>query len=75
MLQVSTSAYIDCPDDRYRFCFQMVVLSFSELADVALRIIILEIHRIRSLMTKAIVRNLVCPCQTYQVFEADDIFT
>ena len=40
----------------------MVVLSFSEAMDVTLRIIMLEIIRIRSLMTKAIVS------QTYHRF-------
>ncbi len=42
---------------RFRLCFQMVMLSFSEVIDVAHRIIILEILRIRSLMAKAIVRR------------------
>jgi len=48
-------------DKRFRFSFQMVLLSISKVEDVAHRIIILEILRIRSLMTKAIVRNLGCP--------------
>ena len=31
------------PYDRFRFCFQLVVLSCSEFAEVALRIMILKL--------------------------------
>lgn len=62
---------VERPYDLFRFCFQLVVLSCSEFAEVALRIIILEINRIESLIAKAIVKNLVYPVIS-QVFSPHD---
>ena len=61
------------PYDLFRFCFQLVVLSCSEFAEVALRIIILEIHSIAGLMEKPILSKFADMSDISEILLADDI--